>query len=87
MIKTLNDQAINKLQQCMFGSQSGNEKNIPQLMFQYAFKLIFYQLFSTFQCLFSGIDLRLYDKFESESGNHSARCSRSYSISTEPLPG
>ena len=44
VIKTLNDQAINKWQQCMLGSQSG--KNIPQLMFQYAyFKLIFYQQF------------------------------------------
>ena len=74
MIKTLNDQAINKLQQRILGSQSGNEKNIPQLMFQYAFKLIFYQQFKglTFQCLFTGIDLRFHDKFESESGNHSA---------------
>ena len=43
MIKTLNDQAINELQQCMLGSQSGNEKSIPQLMFQYVFKLIFYK--------------------------------------------
>ena len=51
-----------------------NEKNIPQLMFQYAFKLIFYQQFKglTFHFLFTGIDLHFHDKFESESGNHSA---------------
>ena len=35
----MNDQAVNKLQQCMLGSQSGNEnKKNSQLMFQYAFK-------------------------------------------------
>ena len=52
----------------------GMKKNIPQLMFQYAFNLIFYQQFKrlTFQCLFNGIDLRFHDKFESESGKHSA---------------
>ena len=52
----------------MLGSQSGNEnKKNSQLMFQYAFKLIFYQQFKglTFHCL-------LPDNFESESGNHSA---------------
>ena len=50
------------------------KKNIPQLMFQYAFELIFYQQFKglTFHCLFTGIYLRFHDKFESESGNHSA---------------
>ena len=43
-------------------------------MFQYAFKLIFYQQVKrlTFKCPFTGIDLRFHDKFESQSGNHSA---------------
>ena len=36
VIKTLNDQAINKWQQCMLDHKVG--KNILQLMFQYAFK-------------------------------------------------
>ena len=50
------------------------KKTIPQLMFQYAFKLTFYQQVKglTFQCLFTGIDLRFHGKFESQSGNHSA---------------